>query len=114
MLHLIAAAWVFVAVLAAAAEATSPAGTVIGAVFTLLLYGVLPLSIVLYLGATPHRRRARLAREAQAQSAAAPERDGSHHASAGTTPDFAAVGEEARITEGAPMPTAGARQPEQS
>lgn len=47
----------------AIAEATSPQGTVLGAVFTFLLYGALPLSIVMYLLRTPHRRRMRRARE---------------------------------------------------
>ena len=36
------------------------------AIFTFLLYGVLPCSIVLYLMGTPMRRRARLAAERQA------------------------------------------------
>jgi len=113
MLHLIAAAWVFVVLLAAAAEATSPTGSLIGAFFTLLLYGALPLAIVLYLGATPHRRRARLAREAAAAaSAAALQGDGSDHSSPGAAAGLAAVGEEAgRIAEGAPVPSAGAGQP---
>lgn len=112
MLHLIAAAWMFVAVLAAAAEATSPTGSLIGAFFTLLLYGLLPLAVVLYLGATPHRRRARLAREAvAAASSAALQGDGGDHPPSGATAGLAPVGEEAGgIAEGAPMPSAGARQ----
>jgi hypothetical protein len=31
------------------AEATSPSGTVVGAVFTFVLYGVAPVSLLLYL-----------------------------------------------------------------
>lgn len=112
MLHLIAAAWMFVVVLAAAAEATSPTGSLIGALFTLLLYGVLPLAIVLYLGATPYRSRARLAREAAAAaSAAALQGDGRDHPPSGATEGLTSVGEEAGgIAEGAPVPSAGARQ----
>jgi hypothetical protein len=45
---------------------------VLGAVFTLLLYGLLPLGIVLYLLGTPMRRRALRAAEAQAQVDPAP------------------------------------------
>lgn len=67
-MYIVAIAWTFVVVLMAAAEATSPQGTLLGAFFTLLLYGALPLSIVLYVMGTPGRRRARLLAE---QAAAA-------------------------------------------
>lgn len=63
-MYLVAIAWIYVVLMMAVAEAMSPQGTVLGAFFTLLLYGALPLSIVLYLMGTPHRRRARLAAEA--------------------------------------------------
>lgn len=77
-MHLIAAAWIYVVLMMALVEAMAPNGTVLGAFFTFLLYGVLPLSIVLYLMATPMRRRARLraAAKAQADSAAHPDRGG--------------------------------------
>jgi hypothetical protein len=65
-MYLVAIAWAYVVLMMALAEALSPQGTVLGALFTLLLYGVLPLSIVLYLLGTPHRRRARRAAEASA------------------------------------------------
>lgn len=58
-MHVVAVAWIFVVVLMALAEGTSTQGTWLGAFFTLLLYGVLPLSIVLYVMGTPMRRRAR-------------------------------------------------------
>lgn len=71
-MHIVAIAWIFVAVLMAAAEATSTQGTLLGAFFTLLLYGVMPLSIVLYVLGTPGRKRMRRAREqAEAEAAAA-------------------------------------------
>lgn len=41
----------------AVAEAASPNGSLLGAFFTLLLYGLLPLSIVLYILGTPGRKR---------------------------------------------------------
>jgi mannose/fructose/N-acetylgalactosamine-specific phosphotransferase system component IID len=62
-MYLIAIAWVYVVLLMAIAEATSSNGTVLGALFTFLLYGVLPLSIVLYIIRTPHRRRVQRAKE---------------------------------------------------
>lgn len=68
-MHIVALGWMFVVVLMSLAEATSPQGTVLGAVVTLALYGLLPLAIVLYLMNTPHRRRAR--RRAEADEAAA-------------------------------------------
>ena len=76
---LVAVAWLYVVVLMAVVEASSSTGTVLGAFFTLLLYGVLPLSIVLYLMATPARRRARRAAE-QAANASLPDPDGGSHA----------------------------------
>lgn len=76
-MYLVAIGWMFVVVMMAAAEATSPIGTVLGAFFTLLLYGVLPLSIVLYVMGTPARRRARRAAESDVAS---PQPDGSSHA----------------------------------
>lgn len=58
-MYLVALAWMYVVVMWAVVEATGPRGSLMGAFFTLLLYGVLPLSIVLYLGGTGARRRAR-------------------------------------------------------
>jgi membrane protein implicated in regulation of membrane protease activity len=75
-MYLVALAWMYVVVMMAVAEAVSAQGTLLGAFFTLLLYGVLPLSIVLYIMATPGRKRAR--QRAEAASGAAP--DGSAHA----------------------------------
>ena len=66
-MHLVALAWIYVVLMMALAEALAPNGTVLGAVFTFLLYGVLPLSIVLYVLGTPARRSAR--RRAQARHA---------------------------------------------
>ena len=76
-MYLVAIAWGYVVLMMAVAEATSPNGTVLGAVFTFLLYGALPLSIVMYVLGTPMRRRARRAAEA---SAATVEPDGRDHA----------------------------------
>lgn len=62
-LNLIVLAWAYVVLMMAAAEAVSPQGSWLGALVTLLLYGVLPLSIVGYILATPARKRARALRE---------------------------------------------------
>lgn len=79
-MHIVALAWMFVVLLMTLAEATSPQGTLLGALFTFLLYGALPLSIVLYVMATPARRRRRLATEAAEREALSgsrpPPRDG--------------------------------------
>jgi len=63
--YLIAIAWMYVVLMMALAEALSAQGTILGALVTFLLYGCLPLSIVMYLLGTPMRRRARLAAEAE-------------------------------------------------
>ncbi len=67
---LVALGWMYVVLLMTVTEATSSNGSLLGAFFTLLLYGVLPLSIVMYLLRAPARRRAR-------RAAAAVEPDGS-------------------------------------
>jgi hypothetical protein len=69
-IHLVVIAWLYVAVMMAVAEATATNGTVLGAIFTFLLYGLLPVALVVYLLATPARRRAAKEREAAAQAAA--------------------------------------------
>ncbi len=61
---LVAIGWMYVAVMMTVAEATSSDGSLLGALVTFVLYGVLPLAIVLYLLSTPARRKARLARQA--------------------------------------------------
>ncbi len=70
-MYLVAIGWMFVVVLMSVAEAMSPIGTVLGAFVTLMLYGVLPLSVVLYIMGAPSRRRARRAAE-QARADAPP------------------------------------------
>ena len=62
-MYLIAIAWIYVALMMAVAEATNTNGTVIGAIVTFVLYGVFPVSIVMYLLRTPVRNRARKAQE---------------------------------------------------
>jgi hypothetical protein len=64
-MYLIPIAWIYVALMMAVAEATSSNGTVLGALVTLVFYGLLPVGLVLYFMGIPARKRARLAQEAQ-------------------------------------------------
>ncbi|MBL0731042.1 hypothetical protein [Piscinibacter sp. HJYY11] len=84
-MYLVAIGWMFVVLCMSAAEAMSPVGSVLGALVTLLLYGVLPLSIVLYVMGAPARLRARKAAEAAEPGSAAPD-GGSHPASDAVAP----------------------------
>ncbi len=70
LIHLVVIAWGYVVVMMAVAEATSTTGTVLGAIFTFLLYGLLPIALVVYLMLAPARGRANKARELAAQEAA--------------------------------------------
>ena len=82
---LVAVAWIYVVLLMAVAEAMSPQGTLLGAIFTFVLYGLLPLGIVLYIMATPARRKQRQRAEA-AEMAAAAEMSAQTAAAAGSAP----------------------------
>lgn len=66
-LLIVAVGWMYVVLLMAVAEGMAPQGTWLGAFFTLLLYGVLPLSIVLYILGRPARLRAARARASAPQ-----------------------------------------------
>ncbi|MES2979063.1 MAG: hypothetical protein V4731_11615 [Pseudomonadota bacterium] len=71
-MYLIIIAWSYVVLLMSVAEATNPAGTLLGAIITFLLYGLLPMSVVVYVMRSPARKRANKLREAQeAQEASA-------------------------------------------
>jgi hypothetical protein len=79
-MYVVAIAWIYVVVLMAIVEAMSPNGSLLGAFFTLLLYGALPLSIVLYVMGTPMRRRASLAAQRAANAGLSSEPDRGGHA----------------------------------
>lgn len=68
-MYLIVIAWTYVTLMMAVAEATSPQGTVLGALITFALYGLLPMSILVYILGTPSRKRKIKAREAAEQAA---------------------------------------------
>jgi hypothetical protein len=65
LMWIVAIAWMYVALMMALAEATSPQGTVLGALVTFFFYGLGPLALLMYIMGTPGRRRARLQAEAQ-------------------------------------------------
>lgn len=78
-MYLVVIAWIYVALMMAVAEATASNGTLLGALVTFTLYGVLPLMLVMYLVGTPLRRKAvrrREAAEAAARSAGQPDARG--------------------------------------
>ncbi len=65
-MYLVVIAWLYVALMMGVAEANHPDGSVLGAIFTFLLYGLGPVALVVYLMGWPARRAARKAREAAA------------------------------------------------
>jgi Na+-transporting methylmalonyl-CoA/oxaloacetate decarboxylase gamma subunit len=68
-MYLVAIAWMYVALMMAIAEATHVNGSVLGAIMTFVLYGLLPLAIVMYVMGAPVRRKARLQEEDAAAEA---------------------------------------------
>lgn len=67
-MYLLVIAWMYVALMMAAAEAVHPQGSLLGAAITFILYGVAPMALVIYLLRTPQRRAAARAAEAAAQA----------------------------------------------
>ena len=102
-MYLIVIAWLYVTVMMALAEAFGPQGSVLGAMVTLVLYGLLPVSIIIYIFGTPERKRKLKAqREAEqraydqaqaAKSSALPDA-GSHAPSAAQDSSIAPVRKE--------------------
>ena len=63
-MYIVAIAWMYVALMMAVAEATNTNGTVLGAIVTFILYGLMPISLVVYLMRSPGRKRAIKEKEA--------------------------------------------------
>ncbi len=59
MMILVLLAWLYVVMMMALAEALAPQGNVVGAVITFVMYGALPLALLVYLLAATARQRAR-------------------------------------------------------
>jgi hypothetical protein len=95
-MYLVAIAWIYVVLMMALAEALSSQGTLLGAIVTFVLYGVMPLAILMYILGTPGRKRRLKAAEAAATAgatgveaaplAASAAPDGGHHAAGDPVP----------------------------
>jgi hypothetical protein len=64
-MYIIPIAWIYVTLMMSVAEATNTNGTLLGAIVTFILYGILPTALMVYLMGTPQRNKARKAREAE-------------------------------------------------
>lgn len=62
-MYIVPIGWLYVALMMAVAEATNTTGTVLGGIITFLLYGLLPVGLVVYLMGAPARGRAIKAKE---------------------------------------------------
>lgn len=63
-MYLVVIGWLYVVLMMAVAEASNTTGTVLGAIVTFFLYGLMPVALVVYLMRTPQRRKEIKAREA--------------------------------------------------
>ena len=69
-MYIIAIAWIYVTLMMSVAEANNSNGTVLGAIVTFILYGILPTAIIIYIMDAPRRKRVRLALEREASELA--------------------------------------------
>lgn len=83
-MYIVPIAWIYVALMMSVAEATNTNGSVLGAVFTFVLYGVLPVALMMYFMGTPARKRALRAQELAERNAAI----AAHQAAAGDSPSL--------------------------
>ena len=75
-MYIIPIAWIYVTAMMAIAEATNSNGTVLGAIITFILYGLVPVGLILYFMGAPSRRRALREREiALRQDSSQPDAD---------------------------------------
>ncbi|WP_127806980.1 hypothetical protein [Hydrogenophaga sp. NH-16] len=98
-MYLVVIAWLYVVLMMSVAEATGTNGSFLGAIVTFFLYGLVPLSLVVYLMLTPQRRKGirerEAAEEARRQQAASDLPDASGHAAGAAEPGgVPAVGKE--------------------
>lgn len=74
-MYIVAIAWIYVVLMMSITEQSVVAG-----VMTFLLYGLLPLALILYLMGVPERKRRRLRAEKAAAQAAMDTGNGNHNA----------------------------------
>jgi hypothetical protein len=55
-MYIVAIAWLYVALMMSVAEATNTNGTLLGAIVTFILYGILPTALIFYIMGAPKRR----------------------------------------------------------
>ena len=67
-MYLIVIAWMYVVIMMSVAEAASSNGSLLGALITFALYGLVPVALVVYLMGAPARNKAIKQREAQARA----------------------------------------------
>ena len=67
-MYLIVIGWIYVVLMMSVAEASNSNGTLLGALVTFVLYGVAPVTLVVYLMGAPARNKAVKQREAQARA----------------------------------------------
>jgi len=67
--YLVVIGWLYVVLMMAVAEASNTTGTVLGAIVTFFLYGLIPIALVVYLMRTPQRRKEIKAKEAAEDAA---------------------------------------------
>lgn len=68
-MYLVVIGWLYVVLMMSVAEASNTTGTLLGAIVTFFLYGLMPVALVVYLMRTPQRRKAIRLREAQENAA---------------------------------------------
>jgi hypothetical protein len=99
-MYLVVIAWTYVVLMMSLAEAFGTQGSVLGAIFTFVIYGVLPLSILVYILGTPARKKALQRLKTPAPASEESDRtqpDASGHAPrTAQTDSVSAVGEEQR------------------
>ena len=88
-MYLVVIGWMYVVLMMSAAEASSSNGTLLGALVTLVLYGVGPVILVVYLMGAPARNKAIKKRDAEARARhlAAAGQDADLAGSSGIEPD---------------------------
>jgi hypothetical protein len=97
MIYLVVIAWLYVALMMSLAEAFSTQGSILGAIVTLFLYGIAPITLVVYLMGTPARRKARRAKEELETASRSAQPDaGGHSPGVSEQASVPAVGEKNR------------------
>lgn len=88
-MYLVVIAWMYVVLMMSVAEATNTTGTLLGAMVTFVLYGVGPVTLVVYLMGAPARNKAIKKRdnEARARHVAAADQSTDLAGLSGSEPD---------------------------